>query len=288
MVDVIRGEVEFPHAAMEDFVVVKSNGQPLFVLANVVDDIDMAITHVIRGEDLLPTTPKGLLLWGALASSGWQTDGLVAGAPSPTLGLPVFAHLPLLVNAQRKKLSKRRDSVAVESYREQGYLPDAFVNYLALLGWGPPGGEELFGVDQLLHEFRLDHVNHSPAFFDVDKLKHMNGEYIRALSVDEFIEAAQPWLTGPEAPWPPENFDARTFARDGPPGPGAGGPVVRGAGDGRLLLRRRAGHRPRLVGQGVRRRGRRRRSWRRPLPPTRRWRRGRGRAGLPMPCTRRH
>ena len=216
VVDVIRGEVEFPHAAMEDFVVVKSNGQPLFVLANVVDDIDMAITHVIRGEDLLPTTPKGLLLWGALASSGWQTDGLVAGAPSPTLGLPVFAHLPLLVNAQRKKLSKRRDSVAVESYREQGYLPDAFVNYLALLGWGPPRGEELFGVDQLLHEFRLDHVNHSPAFFDVDKLKHMNGEYIRALSVDEFIEAAQPWLTGPEAPWPPENFNVRIFAEMAP------------------------------------------------------------------------
>ncbi len=216
VVDVIRGEVEFPHAAMEDFVVVKSSGQPLFVLANVVDDIDMAITHVIRGEDLLPTTPKGVLIWGALASSGWQTDGLVAGAPSPTLGLPVFAHLPLLVNAQRKKLSKRRDSVAVESYREQGYLPDAFVNYLALLGWGPPGGEELFGVDQLLHEFRLDHVNHSPAFFDVDKLKHMNGEYIRALSVDAFIDAAQPWLTGPEAPWPPERFDARTFAQMAP------------------------------------------------------------------------
>jgi glutamyl-tRNA synthetase len=195
---------------------VKSNGQPLFVLANVVDDIDMAITHVIRGEDLLPTTPKGLLLWGALASSGWQTDGLVAGAPSPNLGLPVFAHLPLLVNAQRKKLSKRRDSVAVESYREQGYLPDAFVNYLALLGWGPPGGEELFNVDQLLSEFRLDHVNHSPAFFDVDKLKHMNGEYIRALPVDAFIDAAQPWLTGPEAPWSPERFDARMFAQMAP------------------------------------------------------------------------
>ncbi len=216
VVDVIRGDVEFPHAAMEDFVVVKSNGQPLFVLANVVDDIDMAITHVIRGEDLLPTTPKGLLLWGALASSGWQTDGLVAGAPSPTLGLPVFAHLPLLVNAQRKKLSKRRDSVAVESYREQGYLPSAFVNYLALLGWGPPGGEEIFDVEQLLSEFRLEHVNHSPAFFDVDKLKHMNGEYIRALSVDAFTEAAQPWLTGSEAPWPVDLFDEATFAQMAP------------------------------------------------------------------------
>ena len=211
VVDVIRGDVEFPHAAMEDFVVVKSSGQPLFVLANVVDDIDMAITHVIRGEDLLPTTPKGLLLWGALASAGWQTDGLVAGAPSPTLGLPVFAHLPLLVNEGGKKLSKRRDSVAVESYQEQGYLPDAFVNYLALLGWSPPGGEEIFGVDQLVSEFRLERVNHSPAFFDVVKLKHMNGEYIRALSVEAFIEAAQPWLTGPQAPWPAEAFDESMF-----------------------------------------------------------------------------
>jgi glutamyl-tRNA synthetase len=216
VVDVIRGDVEFPHAAMEDFVVVKSSGQPLFVLANVVDDIDMAITHVIRGEDLLPTTPKGLLLWGALASAGWQTDGLVANAPSPTLGLPVFAHLPLLVNEGGKKLSKRRDSVAVESYQEQGYLPDAFVNYLALLGWSPPGGEEIFGVDQLVAEFRLERVNHSPAFFDVVKLKHMNGEYIRALSVEAFIEAAQPWLTGPEAPWPPEAFDESMFIQMAP------------------------------------------------------------------------
>ncbi|MGH9074630.1 MAG: glutamate--tRNA ligase, partial [Acidimicrobiales bacterium] len=216
VVDVIRGEVEFPHAAMEDFVVVKSGGQPLFVLANVVDDIDMAITHVIRGEDLLPTTPKGLLIWGALAASGWQTDGTVAGAPGPALGLPVFAHLPLLVNEQRKKLSKRRDSVAVESYREQGYLPNAFVNYLALLGWGPPGGEELFNVAQLLAEFRLEHVNHSPAFFDVDKLRHLNGEYVRALPVDDFVEAAQPWLTAPAAPWPPGSFDEVMFAQMAP------------------------------------------------------------------------
>ncbi|HEY2565708.1 MAG TPA: glutamate--tRNA ligase family protein, partial [Acidimicrobiales bacterium] len=157
-----------------------------------------------------------LLLWGALASAGWQTDGLVADAPSPTLGLPVFAHLPLLVNEGGKKLSKRRDSVAVESYQEQGYLPDAFVNYLALLGWSPPGGEEIFGVDQLVSEFRLERVNHSPAFFDIVKLKHMNGEYIRALSVEAFIEAAQPWLTGPEAPWPPEAFDESMFIQMAP------------------------------------------------------------------------
>ena len=144
--DVIRGTVEFPCDAMDDFVVVKANGAPLFVLANVVDDIDMAITHVIRGEDLLPTTPKGILAWEALASTGWRTDGSVGGAGGDTPPLPVFAHLPMLVNEQRKKLSKRRDPVAVESYRDQGYLPEAFVNYLGLLGWSPPDGEEIFAV----------------------------------------------------------------------------------------------------------------------------------------------
>ena len=146
--DVIRGVVEFPCAAMDDFVVVKANGAPLFVLANVVDDIDMSITHVIRGEDLLPTTPKGVLVWEALSTVGWITDGSTGAGPEPTPPLPVFAHLPMLVNEQRKKLSKRRDPVAVESYRDQGYLPDAFVNYLSLLGWSPPGGEEIFDEAQ--------------------------------------------------------------------------------------------------------------------------------------------
>ncbi len=143
--DVIRGEVVFPHSAMDDFVAVKSTGQPLFVLANVVDDIDMAITEVIRGEDLLPTTPRGVLLWQALSDAGWKDE---AGRPVPAL--PAFAHLPMLVNEKRQKLSKRRDPVAVEDYRRQGFLPEAFVNYLALLGWSPKGGEELFAVDQLV------------------------------------------------------------------------------------------------------------------------------------------
>ncbi len=193
----IRGPVEFPSAAMDDFVAVKASGAPLFVLANVVDDIDMAITHVIRGEDLLPTTPRGVLVWEALVGLGWTTDGSAGvGHRAGTPGLPVFAHLPMLVNEQRKKMSKRRDPVAVESYRDQGYLPDAFVNYLALLGWSPPGGEEIFDTDQMVDWFRLEDVNHSPAFFDVAKLTHMNGEYIRAMPLDAFIEACRPWLTG--------------------------------------------------------------------------------------------
>jgi glutamyl-tRNA synthetase len=214
--DVVRGAVEFPCAAMDDFVAVKGNGAPLFVLANVVDDIDMAITHVIRGEDLLPTTPRGILVWEALAALGWTTDGTSGPAGEPVPPLPVFAHLPMLVNEKRQKLSKRRDPVSVERYRDEGYLPDAFVNYLALLGWGPPGGEELFTTGQMIEWFRLEDVNHAPAFFDVAKLTHMNGEYIRAMPTESFVKASEPWTRGEGATWPPERFEPGTFERMAP------------------------------------------------------------------------
>jgi glutamyl-tRNA synthetase len=195
--DVIRGRVEFPNRAIEDFVVVKSNGQPLFVLANVVDDIDMGITHVIRGEDLLPSTPKGIFLRRALEG--------------PDAELPAWAHLPLLVNEQGKKLSKRRDEVAVEAYRAQGYLPEAFVNYLALLGWSDPDGREQLSMDQLVSAFRLEDVKHSPAFFDIDKLRHLNGEAIRRMDLDAFIDASFPFVHGDGVPWPEERFDDKIF-----------------------------------------------------------------------------
>jgi glutamyl-tRNA synthetase len=195
--DLIRGDVTFAHDAIEDFVVVKSTGAPLFVLANVVDDIAMGITHVIRGEDLLPSTPKGLLLWDVLEGSATSR--------------PAFAHLPLLVNASRKKLSKRRDDVAVESYQAQGYLPDAMRNYLALLGWSDPEGRELLDEGALIAAFELAAVNHAPAFFDVDKLKWMNKEYLRAMTTDDFVEAARPWLVAPHASWAPEQFDEAVF-----------------------------------------------------------------------------
>jgi glutamyl-tRNA synthetase len=195
--DLIRGDVTFQCALIEDFVVVKSSGAPLFVLANVVDDIDMGITHVIRGEEHLPTTPKALLLWAALQG--------------PEARLPIFAHLPLLVNAKRQKLAKRRDGVAVEAYRDEGYLADAMRNYLALLGWSHPDGREILSAAELIADFRLEDVNHAPAFFDVDKLRWMNGEYIRAMTVDDFIEATAPWTSPPEAPWPAERFNADVF-----------------------------------------------------------------------------
>jgi len=195
--DIVRGTVEFPNASIEDFVVVKSNGQPLFILANTVDDIDMRISHVIRGEDLLPSTPKGIFIYKAL--EGDDAD------------LPAYAHLPLLVNKQRKKLSKRRDEVAVEAYRAQGYLSSAFINYLALLGWSDPSGREVLSVSELVADFRLEDVNRSPAFFDVDKLRHMNGEYIAAMSVDEFVDACEPFVSGEDVPWQPDRFDERKF-----------------------------------------------------------------------------
>ena len=174
--DLVRGEPVFEHASIEDFVVARSNGSATFILANVVDDMDMEISHVVRGEDHLPNTPKYLLLWSALGGAE----------------VPVFAHLPLLVNEKRQKLSKRRDKVALEDYREQGYLPAAMVNYLALLGWAPSGDREFLSVDELVAEFRLDEVNNSPAFFDEKKLAHFNQHYIAGLSVDEFVAAALP------------------------------------------------------------------------------------------------
>ncbi|HLW44686.1 MAG TPA: glutamate--tRNA ligase [Acidimicrobiales bacterium] len=223
--DVIRGTVTFRNETIEDFVVARSNGEPLFVLANIVDDRDMKITHVIRGEELLPSAPKAILIWRALDAAAEGEAGW-----GETTALPVWAHLPTLVNEQRQKLSKRRDPVAVESYRDQGYLAEALRNYLALLGWSPPGGEEKVELQVLVDNFALEDVNHSPAFFDVKKLAHMNGEYIRDLPVEEFVERVRPWVdpaaeraagrwlpesVGPP-PWPEERFDAGVFLRLAP------------------------------------------------------------------------
>jgi glutamyl-tRNA synthetase len=178
--DVIRGNPVFEHSTIEDFVLVRSDGSTLFLLANVVDDVDMAISHVIRGEEHLPNTPKYLLVW----------DALGGGAH------PVFAHLPVIVNAKRQKLSKRRpeDKVNLEDYQADGYLAEAMRNYLALLGWAPADGRELMSLEEMIAEFKLEDVNSSSAFFDQQKLVHFNGEYIRALPVEEFVERAKPWL----------------------------------------------------------------------------------------------
>ena len=177
--DLVRGHVRFDNAVLEDFVLLRSNGNPTFLLPNIVDDADMGVTHVVRGEEHVNGTPKYLLLAEALGLSY----------------RPVFAHLPVLVNEQRKKLSKRRDSVSVADFRAEGYLPEAMVNYLALLGWGPPDGVEIRPLGEIVELFRLEDVHSSPAFFDVKKLQHFNAEYIRALDADEFVARARPYLT---------------------------------------------------------------------------------------------
>jgi len=207
--DEIRGDVTFANAVIDDFVIAKSSGAVLYALANVVDDRADRVTHVIRGEEHLPNTPKQILLWRALDE--------VSGDRLP---LPLYAHLPLLVNEQRKKLSKRRDPVAVESFRDQGYLSAAFVNYLALLGWSPRGEEEKVSLSTCVSQFQLADVSNSPAFFDVKKLTHMNGEYIRDLDTAAFREACGPWITpwlsswAPTnrlPPWSPQQFDEARF-----------------------------------------------------------------------------
>ncbi len=213
--DVIRGAITFPHDAYEDFIVVKGNGVVLYPLANAVDDRSMGVTHVIRGEDLLPTTPKQVMMWHALNECAGVTP----------VNLPRYAHLPLLVNESRKKLSKRKDPVSVEQYRNDGFLPEAIISYLSLLGWSPRGEEEIVSREALVAQFRLEDVSDSPAFFDLKKMTHVNGTCIRALSPDACRAAAAPWVTPWASPWRPDDrtppwdeadFDAETWARVAP------------------------------------------------------------------------
>lgn len=188
--DQVRGDVEFDNATIEDFVLVRGNGTPVFILANVVDDVSMGITNVVRAEEHLPNTPKQQMIWRALGHEP-----------------PVWAHVPVLVNEQRKKLSKRRDKVALEQYRGEGYLAAAMVNYLMTLGWSP-GEQEIQPWSAMEAAFRLEDVNLSPAFFDLKKLAAFNGEYIRMLSLDELVAACDPWL--------PAEWDRSRFAAMAP------------------------------------------------------------------------
>ncbi|WP_307848979.1 glutamate--tRNA ligase [Micromonospora sp. U56] len=212
--DLVRGEPRFENRLIEDFVIARGDGSPVFLLANVVDDIAMGITHVIRAEEHLPNAPKQQLLWQALGHEP-----------------PTWAHTPILVNEKRQKLSKRRDKVALEMHRDEGFLPSAMRNYLMLLGWAPSGDREIVPWSVIEDEFRLDQVNSAPAFFDLKKLTAFNGEYIRALSLEEFVAACAPWLTGPFVteeekaqagfgitvpPWRPEAFDPAVFGKVAP------------------------------------------------------------------------
>jgi glutamyl-tRNA synthetase len=174
--DMVRGRVEVENKNLEDFVIVRSSGVPMFHVANAYDDLDMGITHVVRGEDLVNTTPRVLLLRAAMGGEGQ----------------PIYAHLPLIVNEQRKKLSKRRDDVSVGDYADKGYLPEAMRNYLLTLGWGPKDDIEIKPIDELIAQFDLADINQAPAFFDIKKLDHFNGEYIRMMDLDSFVGATLP------------------------------------------------------------------------------------------------
>lgn len=191
--DLVRGEVEFDNATIEDFVLLRGNGTPVFLIANVVDDVLMRITNVIRAEEHLPNAPKQQMLFEALGEQ-----------------VPSWAHVPVLVNEQRKKLSKRRDKVAVEQYREEGILAAAMVNYLMTLGWAPTGDTEIVPWETIVDQFRLEDVNHSPAFFDVKKLHAFNGEYIRMMALDDFIAAAEEVFSR-SASWPRERYEPALF-----------------------------------------------------------------------------
>ena len=174
-VDMVRGTVSFEPQDIDDFVILRSSGTPTYHLASTVDDVDYAISHVARGEDLLPSTPKHILLTRAM------------GHDEPT-----YAHLPLLFGTDGKKLSKRHGATALSDYRDRGFLSDAVFNYLAILGWSPDSETTMFNRDEAVEVFDLDDVNKNPAAFDPEKLSWMNGEYIRALEPASFNEMVRP------------------------------------------------------------------------------------------------
>ena len=173
--DMVRGTVTFEAQDIDDFVIVRSNGTPTYHLASTVDDVDYEITHVARGEDLLPSTPKHILLTRAM--------GHVE---------PLYAHLPLLFGTDGRKLSKRHGATSLSEFRDEGFLPDALFNYLAILGWSLDAETTVFSREQTIEAFELTDVSKNPAAFDPEKLIWMNGEYVRAMGPEEFNRLVRP------------------------------------------------------------------------------------------------
>ena len=178
--DEIRGDVTFDHKFVPDFVMVRADGSPLYTLAVAVDDVMMGVTHVLRGEDLLSSTPRQIRVYQAM---GVKPEDY-----------PVFAHLPFVMGQDNAKLSKRNGEVSIAWYREQGYLPEAICNYLALLGWSPGDDRENISMKELTELFTVEKVHSSPARFDMKKLEAINGDKIRALPLDEFATWTIPFL----------------------------------------------------------------------------------------------
>jgi glutamyl-tRNA synthetase len=175
--DLIRGDVTFENANLDDFVLLKSDGYPTYHLANVIDDQLMQISHVMRAEEWLSSTPKHILLYNALGFSP-----------------PLFAHMPIILGSDRSKLSKRHGAVSILEYKEQGYLPEAMMNFLALLGWSLDDKTEIFSAEDLIRDFSIERISQTAAIFNKEKLDWMDGVYIRKLSADEFASRALPFL----------------------------------------------------------------------------------------------
>lgn len=175
--DRIRGEIRVEHDNLDDFVLLRSDGRPTYHLASTVDDVDYEITHVARGEDLLPSTPRHIQLTLALGAA-----------------VPIYAHIPLIHGTDGKRLSKRHGAKAVIEYREAGYLPEALANYLCLLGWSPGEDLTVFPLSLAIERFELSAVSKNPAVFDIAKLDWMNGEHVRALPAEEFMARARPFV----------------------------------------------------------------------------------------------
>ncbi len=175
--DLVRGNVQFAYSREEDSIILKSDGFPTYHLAHVVDDHEMKITHVIRGEEWLSSVPKHIVLWQAF---GWE--------------VPEYAHLSLIVNPDKTKLSKRQGDVSVESYLEKGYLKDALLNFILLLGWNSGEEKEIFSLAEMIKEFSVEKIHKSPAVFNIEKLDWMNGYYIRSKTVAELLDLSLPYL----------------------------------------------------------------------------------------------
>jgi glutamyl-tRNA synthetase len=175
--DLVHGAIEFDHANIEDFVIVRSDGLPTYQLSVVCDDVDMQITEVVRGDDHISNTPKQILLYRAI------------GAP-----LPRFAHVPLILGADKKRLSKRHGATSVTEYERQGYLPEAMFNFLALLGWSPGDDRELFARDELVRAFALEGISGGNAVFGPDKLDWFNQQHLKRLAPDELALRVKPWF----------------------------------------------------------------------------------------------
>ncbi|MEU9795313.1 glutamate--tRNA ligase [Streptomyces sparsogenes] len=199
--DLVRGELTFTPENVTDYGIVRANGAPLYTLVNPVDDALMEITHVLRGEDLLSSTPRQIALYRALAEIG-VGNGTV----------PAFGHLPYVMGEGNKKLSKRDPQSSLNLYRERGFLREGLLNYLSLLGWSLAPDRDVFTLDEMVAAFEIGDVNANPARFDLKKAEAINADHIRRLDVKAFIEACEPWLKAPHAPWAPESFDAAAFA----------------------------------------------------------------------------